>query len=654
MEKFNKIAPNTNTFEYDYNYLRNIIENVGRDAILDYRNQYDGELGAIYSKDETVFKLWAPTASQVELLVFDGFYGRLKQSIVMVRNENKNHFFYKMPGDHHGLTYRYRLTFLDGRVNESNDPYARAVTVNGQRSVVTDLSRTNPDNWQERKINTDSVSQAIIYELHVRDFTVADNSGVSQKGKFLGAIEENATNSFGSPTAIDYLKELGVTHVEFLPLFDYQTVDETVEHPREYNWGYDPQNYNAIEGSYATDSYNPFSRIKELKSMIQGFHDAGIRVIMDVVYNHVYQVEDHSFQKTVPGYFFRYNEEGQFTNGTGVGNDTASERYMMRKYIVDSVTYWAKEFNLDGFRFDLMGIHDIKTMNSVRQALDKIDPNILLFGEGWDLYTPLQKDEEANHRNAIFMPHIGQFNDGLRTALKGNDFDPKARGFVNGAWHMEQALAQNVLGGVDFGSYHEPQQLIQYVEAHDNYTLYDRLIAADPHLSDKEIVKRHELGTTIVLLSQGIPFIHAGQEFLRTKQGVRDSYNSPDEINEIDWDRQEHYRHSVTLVRDLIKLRKSEPLFRMNSYAEIRKRTEVIRTDYKIVQIKYLGDEYDIMVVFNGQNNNLTIPLQEGKYIKKVMNGQVYLDDDHITDNINHITISDFSTLVLKKYKNNK
>lgn len=651
MEKFNKISSRTHSFEYDYKYLSQIIENVGRDSILDYRNQYDGELGAIYSQEETTFKLWAPTASQVELLIFDGFYGPLKTSIVMERNENLNHFFTQMSGDQHGLTYRYRLTFLDGRVNESNDPYARAVTVNGQRSVVTDLSRTNPDNWQARKINTQSISESIIYELHVRDFTVAANSGVSNKGKFMGAIEENTINSFNSPTGIDYLKELGVTHVEFLPLFDYQTVDETIENPREYNWGYDPQNYNAIEGSYATDPYNPFNRITELKCMIQGFHDAGIRVIMDVVYNHVYQVDDHSFQKTVPGYFFRYNDQGQFTNGTGVGNDTASERFMMRKYIVDSVTYWAKEFNLDGFRFDLMGIHDVNTMNSVRQALDKIDPNILLFGEGWELYTPLQREEVANHTNAIFMPHIGQFNEGLRTALKGNDFDPTARGFVNGAWHMEQLLAQNVLGGVDFGSYGDPQQLIQYVEAHDNYTLYDRLIAADPHLSDEEIVKRHELGTSIVLLSQGIPFIHAGQEFLRTKQGVRDSYNSPDEINEIDWDRQEQYRHTVELVRDLIKLRKAEPLFRMTSYEEIKKRTEVIRIDYKIVQIRYLGDDYDILVVFNGQSNKLNISLNEGTYIKKVYDGKVYLDDDNVTDKINYLSIPSYSTLVLKKLK---
>ncbi|MGO1433446.1 MAG: type I pullulanase, partial [Ruoffia tabacinasalis] len=447
---------------------------------------------------------------QVEILIYDGHYGVLKENIVMTRSNDDKIFIHTIEGDNHGLTYRYRLTFFDGRVNTSNDPYARAVTVNGQRSVVVDLDRTNPDNWGERMPEMDDISKAVIYELHLRDFTVDSDSGVTHKGKFLGAIEENATNPNGSSTGIDYLKELGVTHVEFLPLFDYQTVDETVEKPREYNWGYDPQNYGAPEGSYSTNPYDPFTRIKEMKQMIQAFHDAGLRVIMDVVYNHVYEVDDHSFHLTVPGYFFRYNDVGQFTNGTGVGNDTASERYMMRKYIVDSVSYWAKEYQIDGFRFDLMGIHDTTTMNTVRKALDEIDPSILLFGEGWDLYTPLSENMVANHNNAVLMPRVGQFNDGLREALKGNDFEATARGFINGAWHMEQQVAQNVLAGVDFGSYNDPQQVIQYVEAHDNFTLYDKLRAADPNLDENTITKRHELATTIILLSQGIPFIHAG------------------------------------------------------------------------------------------------------------------------------------------------
>ncbi|XJS10066.1 type I pullulanase [Aerococcaceae bacterium WGS1372] len=570
----------------------------------------------------------------------------------MEKVEDDRIFKTTLQGDQHGLTYRYRLTFFDSRVNYSVDPYAKAVTVNGQRSVVVDLSRTNPDNWGERMPAMEDLSQSIIYELHLRDFTIDEDSGVTHKGKFLGAFEENTSNSNNSPTGLDYLTMLGVTHVEFLPLFDYRTVDETEEEPKDYNWGYDPQNYGAPEGSYSSNAYDPFIRIKEMKQMIQAFHDKGLRVIMDVVYNHVYQVEDHSFHKTVPGYFFRYNDSGQFTNGTGVGNDTASERYMMRKYIVDSVTYWAKEYHIDGFRFDLMGIHDTETMNQVRQALDEIDSSILLFGEGWDLYTPLSHNKVANHNNAVFMPRIGQFNDGLREALKGNDFDASARGFINGAWHMEQKLVQNILAGVDFGSYNDPLQVIQYVEAHDNFTLYDRLKAADPFLDEEIIIKRHELATSIILLSQGIPFIHAGQEFLRTKKGVRDSYNKPDKINKIDWKRQDKYSDSVEFIRNVIRLRQLEPIFRMVSYEEIRKRAKVIRADYQIVQLEYQADDYTLFIVFNGQDNILNVPVAKGEYIRKISNRRVYLNDDEKTDVIDSVLVDSYTTLVLKKLHN--
>lgn len=640
--------------DYDYMYLSKVINQISHDSIFVERNYYPGKLGALYSKELTEFKLWAPTASQVELLIYDGYYGVVKESIVMKRTSDDKIFSHIIEGDQHGLTYRYRLTFFDGTVNTSNDPYAKAVTVNGQRSVVVDLSRTNPDNWGERMPALKDINKSIIYELHLRDFTIDAQSGVTHKGKFLGAIETNTTNPKGSPTGIDYLKELGVTHIEFLPLFDYQTVDETAENQLDYNWGYDPQNYGAPEGSYSTNPYDPFVRIKEMKQMIQAFHDAGLRVIMDVVYNHVYEVDDHSFHLTVPGYFFRYNDSGQFTNGTGVGNDTASERYMMRKYIVDSVSYWAKEYHIDGFRFDLMGIHDTTTMNTVRKALDEIDPSILLFGEGWDLYTPLSKNKVANHNNAVFMPRIGQFNDGLREALKGNDFEATARGFINGAWHMEQQVAQNVLAGVDFGSYNDPQQVIQYVEAHDNFTLYDKLRAADPDIDETIIEKRHELATTIILLSQGIPFLHAGQEFLRTKQGVRDSYNKPDKINKIDWSRQDKYRESVELVKNLIQLRQEELLFHLSSYEEIKERVVVTRADYQIVQLTYKGDGYKLFVTFNAQDNMLNVPLEKGEYIKKVYNRRVYLDDENVTEEIDNILIDSYTVLVLKKFDKKK
>lgn len=630
----------------------NLLKEYSHDThIMDMRN-YSGPLGALYQKDFTEFRLWAPSASQVELILFDGYYGRPKESIKMTRSGDLKYYTHKLQGDHHGLTYRYRLTFIDSTVTETVDPYSKAVTVNGQRSVVVDLDKTNPEGWGKRMAPFPSASEAVIYEMHVRDFTVSSNSGILQRGKFLGVAEEGTVNPNGSATGIDYLKELGVTHVELLPIFDFQTVDETNEKPKQYNWGYDPQNFNAPEGSYATDPYDPFCRIIELKKMIQALHDAGIRVIMDVVFNHVYEVESHSFHKTVPGYFFRYNDNGEFTSGTGVGNDTASERFMMRKYILDSVKYWTEEYHIDGFRFDLMGIHDITTMNSIRGMLDEIDPSILLFGEGWDLYTPLSHNEVANHNNAAFMPRIGQFNDGLRDALKGNDFDAGARGFINGAWHMENKLARNFMGGVDFGTYNDPLQLIQYVEAHDNFTLYDRLIKADPYLDEDTIIRRHELATSIILLSQGIPFIHSGQEFLRTKQGVRDSYNKPDSINQIDWLRRDKYAHSVKLVKDLIQLRKSEPLFRLTSYEAIRETMNVVRQDYQIMSFEYRCPEYTLHVVFSAQNNVLNYKLPKGDYIIKLANGQVNLTDDVMTGEIDSYPIERYTALVLKKYLN--
>lgn len=629
---------------------REVIERYSREDYVTLFKQYHGQLGAIYTEEGTEFKLWAPTASQVELLIYESNYGPLVESYVMEKSETEALWSYYLPGNQHGLTYRYRLIFVGGMVNTSVDPYSKAVTVNGARSVVLNLEKTNPEGWGERMAPFEDQSQAIIYEAHVRDFTVSNSSSIINKGKFLGVIEEGAVNDYGSPAGLDYLKELGVTHVEFLPMFDFQTVDETVYKPTQYNWGYDPLNYNAPEGSYATDAYNPEVRIRELKAMIKKLHDAGIRVIMDVVYNHVYEVEQHSLHLTVPGYFFRYNEEGEFTNGTGVGNDTASERPMFRKYIVDSVTYWAEEFHIDGFRFDLMGIHDIVTMNEVRKSLDEIDPTIMLFGEGWNLYTPLAEHEVANQNNAHVMPRIGQFNDGIREALKGNDFDPQARGFINGAWYMEQSLISNFMAALDLRSYIEPTQLIQYVEAHDNYTLYDRLKAADPGLDEETIVKRHELASTIILLAQGIPFIHAGQEFLRSKQGVRDSYNSPDHINEIDWNRQETYRHSVNLVKNLIQLRKQEPLLHLSSYEDIRQVMDVKNNAFQLVVLTYRSEDYNLLIAFNARESAAPVHLEEGRHIYKLYDGQVYLDDEHEVEDSHTIYVPPYTGMVLKQF----
>lgn len=610
---------------------------------------FDGALGALYKEQITEFRLWAPTAKAVDLVVYGDFYGPTKLVLPMEKAFDDRVWTVSLDGDHHGLTYRYQITYENGDQRRSVDPYGRAVTVNGKRSVVVDLKRTNPKGWGHRMEPFSHPTDAIIYELNIRDFTADPESGVEYRGKYIGAIETGTRNQFGKPTGIDYLKDLGVTHVEFLPFFDFATVDETGEDPLQYNWGYDPLNYNAPDGSYATDGYDPFKRITELKTMIQGFHQAGIRVIMDVVYNHVYEVDNHALNRTVPGYYFRRTSEGYLSNGTGVGNDTASERLMMRKFIVDSVAFWAKEYHIDGFRFDLMGIHDIETMNQVRAALDEIDPSIIVFGEGWDLSTNLAWDQKASHHQAKRMPGVGQFNDGIREALKGNDFDATTRGFINGAWYTENKLADNFMAGAGTNQYLEPGQVIQYVEAHDNYTLYDRLVTADPHLEKDTIIRRHELATTAILLAQGVPFLHAGQEFLRTKYGVRDSYNSSTQINQLDWLRQENYEHSVVMVKNLIALRKAEPLLHLKNYHEIREKMRILKASYQIVAFEYRDETTRLLVVLNAQAQPLKYSLTPGDYIMKLVDGEVMLEDNNMTGHIDHFLIEPYTTLVLKQ-----
>jgi pullulanase len=498
------------------------------------------------------------------------------------------------------------------------------------KSVIADLNRTNPDGWGERLPAFGLPEEAIIYELHIRDFSISETSGIVNKGKFLGLTEKNTQNASGRKTGLDYLIDLGITHIQILPMFDYATVDEANLTEPQYNWGYDPLNYNVPEGSYSTDPFDPFNRIFELKQMIRTLHDNGLRVIMDVVYNHVYDPKDQALERTVPGYFYRYNADGSLANGTGVGNDTASERHMMRKYIIDSVKYWAKEYHLDGFRFDLMGIHDSVTMNAIREALDKIDPSIIIIGEGWEMSTPLPEDLKASQRNAQAMPRIAHFNDSIRIALKGSDFgDEKDRGFISGKNYLEDLLLRNIKGAMHLSShssYVDPEQVIQYVEAHDNLTLYDKLLRSNPDDSEEVRIKRHTLATSIVLLSQGVPFIHGGQEFLRTKAGVANSYQSPDEINQFEWERVTTFQESVAYVKGLIALRKSEYLFRLHTIEEIEAHFTILSENFNIVAFSLTNSEKKYIVIFNGNRSDTIFRIQKGKYAILVEDNQVFLE----------------------------
>ena len=591
---------------------------------------YDGELGALYEKEGTLLRVWTPTAKSVEVWIYadDSFKGP-STKIEMVQKP-KGIFEAYLPGDQHGTIYVYKILFLNNRESISVDPYARATTVNGMKSVIADLNRTNPDGWGERLPAFGLPEEAIIYELHIRDFSISETSGIVNKGKFLGLTEKNTQNASGRKTGLDYLIDLGITHIQILPMFDYATVDEANLTEPQYNWGYDPLNYNVPEGSYSTDPFDPFNRIFELKQMIRTLHDNGLRVIMDVVYNHVYDPKDQALERTVPGYFYRYNADGSLANGTGVGNDTASERHMMRKYIIDSVKYWAKEYHLDGFRFDLMGIHDSVTMNAIREALDKIDPSIIIIGEGWEMSTPLPEDLKASQKNAQAMPRIAHFNDSIRVALKGSDFgDEKDRGFISGKNYLEDLLLRNIKGAMHLSShssYVDPEQVIQYVEAHDNLTLYDKLLRSNPDDSEEVRIKRHTLATSIVLLSQGVPFIHGGQEFLRTKAGVANSYQSPDEINQFEWERVTTFQESVAYVKGLIALRKSEYLFRLHTHEEIDAHFTMLSENFNIIAFSLTNSEKKYIVIFNGNRSDVIFRIQKGKYAILVEDNQVFLE----------------------------
>ncbi len=541
---------------------------------FDEQHYYNGsDLGAQFTPEKTGFRLWAPTADEAKVVCYEDAETEEGIEYDMAKTEYGT-WTAILEGDREGFFYTYNVKIED-EWREAVDPYAKAVSVNGDRGAVIDLKKTDPDGWEGHpRPFFSNPEDAIIYEVHIRDLSIHPDSGIHHKGKFLGAAETGTAGPKGIKTGLDHIKSLGVTHVQLLPIFDFRTIDETKLDEPQFNWGYDPKNYNVPEGSYSTDPYNPYTRIKELKQMIQTFHENGLRVIMDVVYNHVYDVDESNFHALVPGYYFRYNEDGTLANGSGVGNDIASERKMARKFIVDSVLYWVNEYKIDGFRFDLMGIHDIETMNEVRQALNKIDPTILVLGEGWDLNTPLPAEIKATQKNAAKMDGIAHFDDRIRDGLKGSVFNGHDNGFVSGKPGLEDQVKQGIAGGMDYddqiATYEDPGQVVSYVEVHDNLTLWDKLKASNPDAGIAELKKMHRLASAIILTSQGISFIHAGQEFMRTKNGDHNSYCSPDEVNRLDWDRCAAFKEDVHYVRGLIALRKQHPAFRMRSKDQIR------------------------------------------------------------------------------------
>lgn len=626
---------------------------------------YEGELGAIYSPEKTTFRLWAPTAQAVEFVN----YSQDGKVTAMTKGE-KGTWEITFNGDQKGVEYRYRLHFDGGKINEAIDPYARAVTANSTRTVVIDTEKTVPHNWDGKRMPAfTSMKDAIIYEAHVRDLTIGPDNGITNKGKFLGLTEAGTKTKAGNLSGLDYLKSLGITHVQFLPVFDFGSVDEQgdISFNAQYNWGYDPQNYNVPEGSYATKPADPTSRILELKSMVETMHANDMRVIMDVVYNHVHKPEMSPLQQTVPNYYFRMDANCKFQDGTGVGNETASEQLMMRKYIVDSVTYWAKNYDIDGFRFDLMGIHDVETMKAVREALNKIDPSIVILGEGWKMGNHPAGVAAANQENAKKLPGISFFNDQYRDTVKGDNFELKHTGFISGANQVQRSwdLLNNIKGAQYVRDYLSPNQSVVYNEAHDNYTMFDKLKGSLPATtSDSELAQRHALGTGTQYLANGAVFIHAGQEFLRTKAGDHNSYKSPDSVNVFDYDRAQKYKKEVKFFRDLNQFRKQYDFMRQGSYDEVNKKyTHEIISGEETIATNHVGytvksafpvktksgkDSADAFAFVNAGNQAWEAPLPAGEYEVMIKGLDVYQNPVALTSN-GKVTVPPLSILLLRE-----
>lgn len=539
----------------------------------EFAEQYDynGPLGPEYTPQATTLRLWAPTAEKVWVRLYRNGQGALAEEEVPLKRGEKGVWCCVLEGDQDGRYYTFLVT-VDGIDRETVDPYARTAGINGLRGMILSPKSANPDGWEKDKRPNIPPQNRWIWEVSVRDFSSDVSSGVplAHQGKYLAFTDQDTTlRGEGTfPTCLNYLKQQGVSYVQLMPIYDFGSVNEERTTPRRYNWGYDPMNYNVPEGSYATDPYRGEVRVQELKQMIQALHEAGIGVIMDVVYNHMYHWEN-PLNDTVPYYFFRQNPDGTPSNGSGCGNELASERTMCRRYILDSLVYWASEYHLDGFRFDLMGLIDVDTMNAARAALDALPDgeSILMYGEPWQGGASAMRTMASDKGNVYLLDdRIGVFSDGTRDAIKGSCFDAREPGYVSGQWQSRFGVGDSVTAwcrSKDFCP-KTPGQVISYVSAHDNYTLWDKLQRVAHQTPDYEsreesVLAQNRMCAGIYLTSLGIPFMLAGEEFARTKWGEHNSYNSDQTINQLDWTRTEKYRDLVAYYKGLLGLRAQFP-----------------------------------------------------------------------------------------------
>ena len=588
---------------------------------------YEGnDLGAVWTPKYTTFKVWAPTAEDVKLALYrtgDAEKGELDRiATVEMKLGDKGVWSVRVPGNLHGTYYTY-LVKVEGMENEAVDPYARTAGVNGKRGMVIDLKATNPEGWccDKNPNPIANYTDAVLYELHVRDATIDPDSGVEEKyrGKFMGLAQTGTRSPSGKPTGLDYIKSLGITHLHLLPIYDYGSVDEAHPEIPQFNWGYDPVNYNLPEGSYATDAANGAVRVQELKQMIKALHDNGISVVMDVVYNHVFEAGTYCVNKIVPGYFSRSNADGSWSNGSGCGNDTASERPMVRKFIVDSLVYWNKEYHIDGFRFDLVGLLDTTTINELVDAVHANQPDAIFYGEGWTLNTAVEPGNHmATQPNAHMTPEFAYFSDNIRNLLAGEN--GHTVGFVSGLTGKEDPLFRCFTGDVWWCP--NPTQTVNYVSCHDNYTLMDKLCLSRKDATRADLIRMNKLAAAIYMTAQGIPFIHAGEEYLRDKKDengrrVENSYNSPDFVNKIRWGWLDEADRADTVeyYKGLIALRKKFASLRLATKAEVAKQVCYRWITNELVLFDIQGEE-NLVVIFNATTRTLPLDLYEHDVIR--------------------------------------
>lgn len=591
------------------------------------------EYGAIYTENSTTFRLWSPTSQSVSLQLYkDGNYGDAYEIHTMDRLDS-GIWEVEVNGDLDGIYYTYRIGSGNCH-HEVVDINAKAVGANGMRGMVVNMNDTNPLGWEDQnRIKLDHYTDAIIYEVHVRDFSIDESGNFNFRGKFLAFTETGRTNTQGDSVGLDSLIELGITHVHLLPSYDFESIDELNLEKPAFNWGYDPQNYNAPEGSYSTNARDGHIRIKELKLLIKTLHDHGIGVVMDMVYNHTYRAIDSSFNRIVPNYYYRFSGD-KFSNGSGCGNEIASEREMVRKFIVDSASFWAREYKIDGIRFDLMGLMDIITLQEIERTIRKFNPNFIIYGEGWTAGdTPLEHELRGIKSNAKKIPNIAFFNDNFRDAIKGNVFDSRDRGYANGNVGASHRIKYGIVGAIPHHQLREsiddswaisPCQSVNYVEAHDNLTLWDKFSVSNADDSHEDRVRMAKLSAAIIFLSQGIPFIQAGQEFLRSKGGDENSYQSSDEINSIKWNSKTKYYDVFSYYRGLIEFRKKHDVLRLirQNYVNERLSFEENLPDNIIGYTLTKDEEKHIKVYFNSGKSTVKVALLPAQY-------SIYINENH-------------------------